>query len=118
MSKSIMQDYEKHQCYLCMMLYGDEFPKLCTEEHHVFGGPNRSISEHYGIKVRLCLKHHTVGPEAVHTNAGNMDLLHKAGEKAFIRKYGYKEYMQQIRKNYLSEKEIKNCMDGRSNGNK
>ena len=37
--------------------------------------------------------------------------------KAFIRKYGYKEYMQQIRKNYLSEEEIKNCMDGRSNGN-
>ena len=107
-----MQDYRDGQCYLCAILDNDHFPKMYTEEHHVFGGTaNRKLSEHYGLKVRLCLKHHTVGPAAVHQNADNMELLHKAGEIAFIKKYSYQDFMNAFQKNYLDQEEIKEYIE-------
>ena len=59
MSRSIMQDKSKHRCYICDIFCGDGSVKPYLEEHHVFGGPRRKKSEHYGLKVYLCRKHHT-----------------------------------------------------------
>lgn len=36
--------------------------------HHVYGASNRNKSEKYGLKVWLCLHHHTEGKEAIHRN--------------------------------------------------
>ena len=47
---SIMQ--EEGICYLCGSSGIDDMCGL--EQHHVFGGPNRKLSERYGLKVYLC----------------------------------------------------------------
>ena len=39
------------RCYLCIKLYGDERMHSILHEHHVFGGPNRALSEAEGLKV-------------------------------------------------------------------
>lgn len=76
------------------------------EEHHVFNGPNRHISEKYGLKVYLCLKHHTAGAEAVHNNSKNMLLLKKEGQKAFMKAYPNEDFKEIFGKNYLTESDI------------
>ena len=68
--KSIMHDKRDGTCYLCMLLH-DDYGRRQTQEHHVFyGTANRKLSEKYGLKVYLCMEHHTYdgGTEAVHRN--------------------------------------------------
>ena len=94
MSKSIIQD-NWDECYLCG----------CTrnlEEHHIFGGnPGRQLSEHYGLKVRLCQPCHNLPPEGVHYNNKNMDGLRRIGQKAFEGKYSDKSFITIFGKNYI-----------------
>lgn len=88
-------------CYLCMKLDGDYTQKRRLHEHHIFGGPNRSISEAEGLKVYLCLEHHTVGPAAVHNNHENMRILQRIGQRAYEKTHSRKQFMELIGKNYL-----------------
>lgn len=91
-TESIMQSKDsikKRQCYLCMELNGDDGPKYGLQEHHIFGGPNRYLSEFYGLKVKLCGNHHGFsGHDDVHREDLNnhMQFLHKAGEEVWIDK--------------------------------
>ena len=72
--RSVIQRDETY-CYICKEKYGIDALQP-TEEHHVFGGPLRAISEKNGLKVRLCHRHHTEGPEAVHRcQAMNADTI-------------------------------------------
>lgn len=48
----------KGRCYLCGRY-------TQTEEHHIFGGPNRTLSEQYGLKVDLCLECNQFGAHEV-----------------------------------------------------
>lgn len=48
-------------CYLCIKLRKDYRIHPVVHEHHIFGGPNRQISEAKGLKVYLCLEHHLWG---------------------------------------------------------
>ena len=85
----------KDRCYLCGR-YGH------TEEHHIFGGPNRTLSEKYGLKVYLCLECHSSGKHAVHRDKAVMDELHRQGQEAFMDQLGSrKEFMQIFGRNYL-----------------
>lgn len=59
-------------CYLCIKLRKDYRIHPVVHEHHIFGGPNRQISEAKGLKVYLCLEHHLWGHQAVHNNHGIM----------------------------------------------
>lgn len=44
--RSIMQDKEAGQCYLCRLLHRDYSIKPARQEHHVMGGTaNRKLSE-------------------------------------------------------------------------
>ena len=63
--KSIIHE-KNGTCYLCMLLDGNYKKHLLLDEHHIFGGPNRIHSEENGLKVWLCLDHHTMGSLAVH----------------------------------------------------
>lgn len=47
--KSKMQKKDG-RCYLCMKLHGSERIHTTLHEHHIFGGPNRSLSEAEGAK--------------------------------------------------------------------
>lgn len=101
MSKSILQDYKGGECYLCSLLYDNDFPQQ-TEEHHIFyGGGNRKLSEHYGLKVKLCIAHHREGPEAVHRNKRNRELLCRIAQRKFEEKYPDKNFREIFGKNYL-----------------
>ena len=52
-----------------------------TEEHHIFGGPNRKLSEEYGLKVDLCRECHQFGLHAVHRDQAVMDDSAEWGRK-------------------------------------
>lgn len=106
-TKSIMQNKESGQCYLCRLLYRDYSVKTVREEHHVLGGvANRKLSERYGLKVYLDPDHHRNGPEAVHKNAEVAYLLKKEAQKAFIRTYPNLSFREIFGKNYLTENEL------------
>ncbi len=104
--KSIMQDKEAGQCYLCRLLHGDYSIKPVRQEHHVMGGTaNRRLSEKYGLKVWLDPDHHLYGPEAVHKNAEVAEILHKEAQQAFERTYPDLDFQKIFGKNYLTENE-------------
>lgn len=105
MAKSIMQ--KNKECYLCRKQAEQAgcfglFPTEGLEQHHIMHGTaNRKISEKYGLKVWLCVRHHREGPEAVHTNR-NIDLeLIKDGQRKFEELYSHDEWMSAFMKNYL-----------------
>lgn len=79
-------------CYLCSM--NGDYSQKRTEEHHIFGGPNRHISEAEGLTVYLCIDHHREGPEAVHRNKKTMDMLHVIGERAYERTHSRQQFYE------------------------
>lgn len=102
MAKSIMHNKQDGTCYLCMRLNEDYTRYTHLEEHHVLdGNPNRKHSEHYGLKVYLCVGHHRIGPEAVHNNSKNMRLLQKKAQEIFEQKYSHKKWMEVFGRNFL-----------------
>ena len=77
------------------------------EEHHIFYGSHceRAASEHYGLKVLLCVGHHRTGRKAVHKNPESREYLCRIAQKEFERLYGHESYMGTFSRNYLEEKE-------------
>ncbi len=89
-------------CWLCMRLNGDYDTREGLQEHHAIPGTaGRKLSERYGLKVYLCRHHHTDGPEAVHNNVGNMQLIKRKAQEAFERAYSHEEWMEVFGKNYI-----------------
>ena len=102
MSKSILHNKNDHTCYLCMLLNNDYDTRTGLQEHHVFmGNKERKLAEHYGLKVYLCLQHHTVGPAAVHNNKENSKLLQQRAQEAFEKRHSHEEWMQAFGRNYF-----------------
>lgn len=96
-------------CFLCACLRGD-FSKKQLEEHHIFYGPNRSISEEEGLKVYLCHSHHQYAyasdPEAVHANpkSKTSDLfLKRIAQEAYEKTHSREDFIRLIGRNYLEE---------------
>ena len=83
------------ECYIC------NSPNV--ELHHIFFGTgNRKISDKYGLVVYLCSEHHR-GQSGVHGGNRDLDLdLKRRGQRAFERKYSHKQFMELIKKNYLT----------------
>lgn len=98
--KSIMH-CKDGTCYLCIRLNQDYRYHRNLQEHHVFNGPNRSKSEAEGLKVFLCLEHHTAGKEAVHINAENMLLLKREGQRIYEKTHSREEFIKEFGKNYI-----------------
>lgn len=94
MAKSIIQT--EKECFLC----GSQ---IWLEEHHMFGGGNRKLSEKYGLKVYLCHYCHNEPPNGVHFNAENSNYLKETGQKIAMEHYGWTkdEFRQIFGKNYL-----------------
>ncbi len=78
MGKSIVQ--KEKECYICKTT-------IWLEEHHIFGGANRKLSEKYGLKIYLCHKHHNEPPDGVHYDPELMDDIRKIGQKKFMEYY-------------------------------
>ncbi len=94
MAKSIIQD--EKVCYITGR--GDNL-----EEHHVFGGYNRKLSEQYGLKVYLTAELHRDMKKGVHANR-ELDLKIKAEvqEKA-MEHYGWdiEDFRRKFGKSYV-----------------
>ena len=88
-------------CYLCA-LGGKWYIHENTEEHHVFGGPNRIHSEEEGLKVWLCPECHR-GPDGVHNNIEKMRLLQREAQKAYEKTHSREQFVALIGRNYLDE---------------
>lgn len=93
MAKSIIQ--KTKGCYVCGTTYN-------LHDHHIiFGTSNRKNSEKYGLKVWLCMEHHT-GSAGVHQNR-EMDLvLKKVAQQHFEAEIGTRnEFRSIFGKSYL-----------------
>ena len=74
------------------------------DEHHVFNGPNRKLSELYGCKVYLChIGCHMYGKNAVHSNPQVARALKEKVQKLTMKKYGWKvsDFVRIFGKNYI-----------------
>lgn len=95
--KSILQE-EKDCCFLCKRR--DE----PLDEHHIFAGGNRSLSERYGLKVYLCHSRcHIFGECAVHCNAEVDKVLKRYAQKKAMERYKWTvdDFISIFGKNYL-----------------
>lgn len=90
-------------CYLCMKLHDDDSYHEVLQEHHIFGDSDRDHSEAEGLKVYLCLSHHTYGAEAVHQNARIRKMVWEDGQRAFEQEHTREEFMRIFGKNYIME---------------
>jgi hypothetical protein len=72
----------------------------CIEKHHVFPGPNRKISEKYGMVEDLCAECHR-GPAGIHFNK-EMAIRYKMKHQIlFEDRYGHEAWMKMVGRNYL-----------------
>ena len=102
MAKSIMHNKEDGTCYLCMLLEGDYGRRTGLHEHHAMPGTaNRKLSERYGLKVYLCLRHHTAGQEAVHSNIRHQRLVQRKAQEAFEKRYSHEKWMEVFGRNFI-----------------
>lgn len=85
MAKSILQD--GRYCYICRKEYNIN-TVAGLEEHHIFGGPLRPLSERLGLKVYLCHRHHNEPPTGVHFNAPARWRLERDAKRAFDMRHG------------------------------
>lgn len=69
----------------------------------ICGWANRRLSERYGLKVYLCLYHHTEGKESVHHNEQLLLELKKEAQIAFEKTYPELVFREVFGKNYLVE---------------
>ena len=99
--KSIIQSEKR--CLICKS-EGTFYEPL--DEHHVFGGALRPISEKYGLTVYLCHnKCHIFGERAVHVNHSTDVQIKRYAQKKAMKVYGWttEEFREHFRKNYLEE---------------
>lgn len=99
--KSIMHDKKEGTCYLCKRLCGDYYRKTTQEHHAIFGTAGRRLSERYGLKVYLCMEHHTAGKSAVHNNETMARIVQRDAQEAFEKTHTRKEWMEIFGRNYL-----------------
>ena len=88
------------ECWLC----GRNGNKDPLDAHHIFGGPNRKLSEKYGLVVPLCHHRcHESGPEAVHRNRETAQRLHEWGQEKAMREQGWsiEDFRRVFGRNYL-----------------
>ena len=95
MAKSIMPFDAKGRCYLCAK-------QRPTEEHHIFGGGMRKLSEKYGLKVHLCHWCHNEPPDGVHFNKERDRILKASAQARAMYIYGWTidQWRELFRKEY------------------
>lgn len=90
--KSIMQDEKK--CYVT----GREYD---LHKHHIYGGPNRTISEDNGFWVWLTPEYHNMSDEGVHFNKEFALALKQECQLKYEQTHTREEFIELIGRNYL-----------------
>ena len=94
--KSIIQDTK--ECYITGSTHD-------LHEHHIFGGPNRKISEKYGLKIWLRSDWHNMSRYGVHFNKEFADSLKRHAQEKAMERYGWskEEFIKIFGRNYIDE---------------
>lgn len=96
-------------CWLC----GRNGAADPLDEHHIFGGPNRKLSDRFGLTVYLCHHDcHIFGEKAVHRDPETAQRLHEYGQRKAMEEQGWtpEQFRMVFGKNYLDEDEVR-CQD-------
>lgn len=91
---------DREHCYLCGMNTNLE----PLDEHHIFGGANRKLSEKYGLKVYIHHHNcHIFGKNSVHQNAEINNALKAKAQKIAMEHYGWtvEDFRKIFGKSYL-----------------
>lgn len=97
--KSILQT-DEDRCFLCGGYEGGDHLDI----HHVFEGSRRSLSDKYGLVVRLHHRRcHQEGPNAVHRNSETMKHMKATCQAQAMDHYGWsvEEWIEIFGKSYL-----------------
>ena len=96
--KSIIQEDREH-CFICGRNARADYWGL--DEHHVYGGANRKMSEKYGLKVYIC--HDRCHLNGVHKDADLNRQVQAIVQKRAMQYYGWttQDFIRIFRKNYL-----------------
>lgn len=92
--RSIVQD-DCNVCYLC-----GKNRNAGLEKHHIFGGPNRKLSDRDGLWVMLCSDCHRNGKNAAHQSKATADYLHYQGRQAYLEEHTEEEFLERYGRNY------------------
>ncbi len=87
-----MSEYE--QCELCKRW-------AHLEEHHVYGGPNRKISDKWGMVARLCPSCHRTGKGNVTDDYAESLKLKKKYQAIFEERYPDLSFLKIFGRSYL-----------------
>lgn len=100
--KSIIPQ-EENTCWLCN--YFMKWNNAPLHEHHIFYGSRHKKAEQWGLKVKLCLMHHTGdingNKEAVHFNPEYDMILKKMAQRVFEEKYSHDKFIKEFGKTWL-----------------
>ena len=101
MSRSIIQDKKSGRCFLC------DARGVSLEEHHVFGGGCRKLSEHYGLKVYLCHRCHNEPPKGVHFCREEREKLQSRVQKTAMRYFNWstEDFIKIFGRNFVFEED-------------
>ena len=100
--KSIIPQ-EQGTCFLCEAF--QEHNSNILHEHHIFEGCRRKKSEQYGLKVNLCMTHHTGdingNKKAVHFNKEYDLMLKEMAQRVFEETHTREEFRKEFGKSWL-----------------
>lgn len=77
----------------------------CLHRHHIYGGPNRKISEANGFWVWLAPEWHNLSDAGVHMDRSLDLLLKRDCQEKFEQTHSREEFMALIGRNYLEDDE-------------
>lgn len=69
--------------------------------HHVFGGPNRKISDREGFTVPLCNRCHNMSDSGVHFNREADLRLKRWAQRVYEKSHSREEFIRLIGRSYL-----------------
>lgn len=69
--------------------------------HHIFGGPNRKISDREGFTVPLCNRCHNMSDNGVHFNMSLDRFMKRWAQKKYEETHTREEFLKLIGRNYL-----------------
>ena len=92
--KSILQDEKK--CYITGRKYG-------LHKHHIYGGPNRRISEEHGFYIWLVPELHNMSDMGIHFDKAFDLAVKRECQRVYESTHTRAEFMALIGRNYLDD---------------
>lgn len=94
MTKSILQPSK--ECFITHRTYG-------LHKHHIYGGPNRRISETHGFYIYLIPEYHNMSNKGIHFDK-DFDLkVKRLCQAEYEKTHTRQEFMALIGRNYLDD---------------